>query len=400
MTDLPPPSEPPTPSFPVSPDPQLPPVPAPPPASPPSFDQPPITDAIPAAPSAPVPPAGPPATAVPGQATNPAPLPVDVPAPLPVDVPAPLPVDVDAWIDSPHQAEDFNPPGDASIVGSGLLKRYGLLNAVNEVDFYVPRGSVYGLIGPNGAGKSTLMSMVASLLLPTGGRLLVEGHDPISDPAAVRRKIGYMPDGLGVYEGMNVAEYIEFFASAYRIDRDLWTGLTDTLLELVELEVKRTAPVNSLSRGMKQRLSLARALVHDPDLLILDEPASGLDPRARIELRRLIENLNSMGKTVLVSSHILTELQEVCTHVGIMEAGRLLASGSPAEILEQTRVRQRVLAVFADGTTQEYELDGTTSRSDLLRRLVLEDPREVVEYRDVSQGLEDVFLSVTQGIVQ
>ena len=294
----------------------------------------------------------------------------------------------------------FSPPADASIAGAGLTKRYGLLNAVNDVDFYVPRGSVYGLIGPNGAGKSTLMSMIASLLLPTGGRLVVEGHDPITEPAEVRRKIGYMPDGLGVYEGMNVAEYIEFFAAAYRIDRDLWTGLTDSLLELVELEVKRTAQVNSLSRGMKQRLSLARALVHDPQLLILDEPASGLDPRARIELRRLIENLNAMGKTVLVSSHILTELQEVCTHVGIMEAGRLLASGSPADILEQTRIRHRVLAVFEDGTTQEFDLEDGMSRADLLRKLVLEDPREVVEYRDVSQGLEDVFLSVTEGIVQ
>ncbi len=298
------------------------------------------------------------------------------------------------------QSSNFDPPADASIAASGLVKRYGLLNAVNHVDFYVPRGSVYGLIGPNGAGKSTLMSMVASLLLPTAGRISVEGFDPIAQPAEVRRKIGYMPDGLGVYEGMNVAEYIEFFAAAYRIERDLWESLTDTLLELVELEVKRTAAVNSLSRGMKQRLSLARALVHDPDLLILDEPASGLDPRARIELRRLIENLSAMGKTVLVSSHILTELQEVCTHVGIMEAGRLLASGSPADILEQTRIRQRVLAVFEDGSTEEFDLADGMTRADLLRQLVLEDPREVVEYRDVSQGLEDVFLSVTEGIVQ
>ena len=289
---------------------------------------------------------------------------------------------------------------DASIVGTRLVKRYGLLHAVNEVDFYVPRGSVYGLIGPNGAGKSTLMSMIASLLLPTAGQLLVEGHDPIAEPAEVRRKIGYMPDGLGVYEGMDVAEYIEFFAAAYRIDREQWPALIENLLELVELEVKRTAPVNSLSRGMKQRLSLARALVHDPALLILDEPASGLDPRARIELRRLIENLNAMGKTVLVSSHILTELQEVCTHVGIMEAGRLLASGSPTDILEQTRVRQRMLAMFDDGTSEEFAVEDGVTRADLLRRLVLEDPREVVEFRDVSQGLEDVFLSVTEGIVQ
>ncbi len=366
---------------------------------------------LPQVPAPPAPTPGPGSTPAPIPGSSPAPVapPTGPPSAPPAMVPpGPAPANGEravagsaTLIDvAAESASSFNPPADASVAGVGLLKRYGLLNAVNEVDFYVPRGSVYGLIGPNGAGKSTLMSMIASLLLPTGGRLIVEGHDPIADPAAVRRKIGYMPDGLGVYEGMNVAEYIEFFAAAYRIERDRWDSLTDTLLELVELEVKRTAPVNSLSRGMKQRLSLARALVHDPELLILDEPASGLDPRARIELRRLIENLNAMGKTVLVSSHILTELQEVCTHVGIMEAGRLLASGSPAEILDQTRVRERVLAVFDDGTTEEFDLVDGMSRADLLRKLVLEDPREVVEYRDVSQGLEDVFLSVTEGIVQ
>ncbi len=325
------------------------------------------------------------------------PPPVDATSPDTTPPPPGPPIAVDA---SPAPPRSFEVPEDASVAGTGLLKKYGSLHAVNEVDFYVPRGSVYGLIGPNGAGKSTLMSMVASLLLPTAGALVVEGHDPITEPSEVRRKIGYMPDGLGVYEGMNVAEYIEFFAAAYRIPRDEWSALTDSLLELVELEVKRSAPVNSLSRGMKQRLSLARALVHDPALLILDEPASGLDPRARIELRHLIENLNGMGKTILVSSHILTELQEVCTHVGIMEAGRLLASGSPTDIMEQTRVVKRMLAVFADGTTEEIDLPEDTKPSEVLRKLVLDDPREIVEFRDISQGLEDVFLSVTEGIVQ
>ena len=319
--------------------------------------------------------------------------------------PPPPPLGGVATLAPEAPAAEFQPPADAAIAASYLSKWYGMLPAVNEVNFYVPRGSVYGLIGPNGAGKSTLMSMAASLLLPTSGRIVVEGHDPIIDSAEVRKRIGYMPDGLGVYEGMNVTEYIEFFAAAYRIPKSEWKGLTASLLELVELEVKNTSMVNSLSRGMKQRLSLARALVHDPQLLILDEPASGLDPRARIELRHLIENLNAMGKTILVSSHILTELQEVCTHVGIMEAGRLLASGSPAEIREQTKQVERVQARFDDGTTQEFDLtDGVTvdglSKAELLRKLVLEDSREVVEYTDISQGLEDVFLSVTEGIVQ
>jgi ABC-2 type transport system ATP-binding protein len=288
----------------------------------------------------------------------------------------------------------------AAISAVGVVKRYGTLRAVDRVDFHVPRGSVYGLIGPNGAGKSTLMSIAASLLLPNEGMIRVEGHDPITESEQVRRRIGYMPDGLGVYEGMSVAQYIEFFAAAYKIPRDRWPSLTDGLLELVELEVKRTSPVNSLSRGMKQRLSLARALVHEPDLLILDEPASGLDPRARIELRHLLTNLNAMGKTILVSSHILTELQEVCSHVGIMEAGRLLASGSPAEILAQARAVARVQATFADGTTEILDLPEGMSRADLLRRLVLDDPREVVAFTDAGQGLEDVFLTVTKGIVQ
>lgn len=293
-----------------------------------------------------------------------------------------------------------SPVGQAAIAATGVVKRYGLLRAVDGVDFHVPTGSIYGLIGPNGAGKSTLMSIAASLLLPNEGTIRVEGFDPIVDPMEVRRRIGYMPDGLGVYEGMNVADYIEFFAAAYKIPRDRWSDLTSSLLELVELEVKRTASVNSLSRGMKQRLSLARALVHDPALLILDEPASGLDPRARIELRHLMTNLNAMGKTILVSSHILTELQEVCSHVGIMEAGRLLASGSPTEILDQARAVERVEVSFADGTSEIIDVPDGQSRAELLRHLVVEDPREVVGFTDAGQGLEDVFLTVTEGIVQ
>lgn len=300
----------------------------------------------------------------------------------------------------PAQLAPAPPPATPSIMATGVVKRYGTLRAVDNVDFHVPKGSIYGLIGPNGAGKSTLMSIAASLLLPNAGSVWVEGHDPITESGLVRRQIGYMPDGLGVYEGMNVSQYIEFFAAAYKIPRSDWPALIDALLELVELQVKRTAPVNSLSRGMKQRLSLARALVHDPALLILDEPASGLDPRARIELRHLLVNLNAMGKTILVSSHILTELQEVCSHVGIMEAGRLLASGSPADIMAQAQSVQRVQVDFADGSSEIMDLPPGMTRGELLRRLVLEDPREVVAYTDAGKGLEDVFLSVTEGIVQ
>ncbi len=292
------------------------------------------------------------------------------------------------------------PVDDAIVRTHELTKRYGNLVAVNAVNLAVPRGSIYGLIGPNGAGKTTLMTMVCSLLRPTSGSVSVDGHDPMVDPAAVRKKTGYMPDGLGVYEGLDVGGYLEFFAAGYRIPRNEWPALIDGLLELVDLEVKRDAQVNSLSRGMKQRLSLARALVHDPDLLILDEPASGLDPRARVELRELLWQLQSMGKTIIVSSHILTELQEICTHVGIVEAGRLLAEGSPSDISMKAGSVRRVEVRFLDGTTEMFEVPDAAAQAELLRRLVLDSTRPVLECRELSAGLEEVFMNVTQGIVQ
>jgi len=203
-----------------------------------------------------------------------------------------------------------------------------------------------------------------------------------------------------VYEGLDVGGYLEFFAAAYDIDREQWPGLIDGLLELVALEVKRDAAVNSLSRGMKQRLSLARALVHDPKLLILDEPASGLDPRARIELRELLWALQGMGKTIIVSSHILSELQEICSHVGIVEAGRMLAEGSPESITTNIGAKLRVRVRFSDGTEEDFEVDDRAAQIELLRTLVNTPGREVVEFRELSTGLEDVFMNVTKGIVQ
>jgi len=289
---------------------------------------------------------------------------------------------------------------DAIVRTSGLTKMYGPLPAVNNITLAVPRGSIYGLIGPNGAGKTTLMTMIASLLRPTAGEIWVDGFDPGANSAAVRRITGYMPDGLGVYEGLDVGGYLEFFAAAYEIPRDEWPELIDGLLELVALEVKRDAAVNSLSRGMKQRLSLARALVHDPKLLILDEPASGLDPRARIELRELLWALQGMGKTIIVSSHILSELQEICSHVGIVEAGQMLAEGSPESITTNIGAKLRVRVRFDDGTEEEFEVDDRTAQIELLRALVNSPGREVVEFRELGTGLEDVFMNVTKGIVQ
>jgi ABC-2 type transport system ATP-binding protein len=291
-------------------------------------------------------------------------------------------------------------PGSEPIVSvRGLTKRYGQLFAVRDLDLDVPRGATYGLIGPNGAGKTTTMAVLASLLLPTAGVVRVAGLDPATDPAGVRAKVGYMPDVLGVYDATTVEEYLQFFAGAYRVPRRQWPGLLDGLLELVDLTTKRDAEVNSLSRGMKQRLSLARALVHDPDLLILDEPASGLDPRARIDLRTLLVTLREMGKTVLISSHILPELQEVCTDVAIIEAGRLLAAGPPREILDRLGGGRTIVVTLADGEERRFTVADDAEQAQLLRDLVAEG-LDILEFRHDGGDLEDLFMAITKGTVQ
>ncbi|MDO8363523.1 MAG: ABC transporter ATP-binding protein [Actinomycetota bacterium] len=292
------------------------------------------------------------------------------------------------------------PAADVAVRAQQLTKRYGNLLAVNQLDLVVPRGSVFGLIGPNGAGKSTTFAMMASLLRPTSGRIIVMGADPSKKPRTVRRRMGYMPDNLGVYDNLRVDEYIEFFAASYGIHRSEWTALVDGLLELVDLSVKRSAMVNSLSRGMKQRLSLARALVHDPELLILDEPASGLDPRARVELRELLKTLNGMGKTIVISSHILAELEEMCTDIAIMEAGKLLAAGPPREILERLGGARTVKVRFATGISETFTVADDAEQAALLRRLLVDEGRDVVEFVEHSGGLEQLFMTITEGVVQ
>ena len=295
------------------------------------------------------------------------------------------------------------PPGgdvpDLAIEVEGLTKRYGDLFAVRDLDLAVPKGAVFGLIGPNGAGKSTTFLALASLLTPTSGRVKVGGHDPVADARAVRACLGYMPDVMGVYDNLRVTEYLEFFAGAYRLPKSSWPGLIEGLLELVDLTTKRDAMVDALSRGMKQRLSLARALVHDPEVLVLDEPARGLDPRARVELRELLVELRAMGKTVVVSSHILAELEEMCTEVAIMEAGRLLAVGTPRDIGDQLGGGRMVKVRLAGGEVQEHAVASEADQQALLARLVAEG-LPVVEFTETSSGLEDLFLRITKGVVQ
>src|SRR5882757_3399574 len=225
-----------------------------------------------------------------------------------------------------------------------FTKRYGDFVAVEDLSFTIGKGEVFGFIGPNGAGKSTTIRFLATLLRPTFGEGMVAGKSVTKDPMGVRRVIGYMLDDFGVYDGMKVWEFLDFFAVAYEIPRAYRKKIIGQVLELLDLTHKRDDYVNGLSKGMKQRLCLAKTLVHDPPVLILDEPASGLDPRARLEMKALLTELRGMGKTILISSHILSELADFCTSIGIIERGKLLAAGSIQEITRQLR-SHRVLKV-------------------------------------------------------
>ena len=238
------------------------------------------------------------------------------------------------------------------ITVEGLVKRYGRSPALDGVSFSVPAGSIYGFLGPNGAGKTTALRILATLLMPTEGKASVAGEDIVRHPARARKNIGYMPDFFGVYDDLTVREYLEFYAQAHGVPRDQWRKIIADLLELVDLGHKRDDFVETLSRGMKQRLGMARCLVHDPDVLLLDEPASGLDPRARVEMREVLKEISRMGKAVLISSHILPELEDLSTEVGIIHRGRMVASGPVESILAQLGA-SRVLEVQTLGRAAE-----------------------------------------------
>ena len=243
----------------------------------------------------------------------------------------------------------------AIIETKNLTKRYGGLTAVNDLSLAVEQGAIYGFVGPNGAGKTTTMRMLTTLLQPTSGEAWVAGCSTTKDARGVRRAIGYMPDFFGVYDDMKVWEYLDFFAACYEIPEVTRTGLITDLLELVDLTHRREDMVDTLSRGMKQRLCLARTLAHDPQVLILDEPASGLDPRARIEIRELLMELSRMGKTIFFSTHILADVAEICTQVGIVEAGRLVAQGSMQE-MQRRLMPHRRLNITLLGRVEEARL--------------------------------------------
>jgi ABC-2 type transport system ATP-binding protein len=302
----------------------------------------------------------------------------------------------------------------------GFTKRYGKLLAVQDLNLKIEPGETFGFIGPNGAGKSTTIRFLATLLKATGGEGIVNGHCVSRDPLGVRRSVGYMPDSFGVYDGMKVWEFLDFFALAYQIPRARRKQVVADVIDLLDLTAKRDDFVNGLSRGMKQRLCLAKTLVHDPPVLILDEPASGLDPRARIEVKALLKELRRMGKTILISSHILTELADCCTSIGIIERGKLLMHGPIDEVyrriqrnrtvqikfltnleagLSIIRSRPETRAVQVENHSVAVELDATDEQvAELLEQLIAGGVR-LHGFAEKEPTLEDVFMMVTKGAV-
>jgi ABC-2 type transport system ATP-binding protein len=302
-----------------------------------------------------------------------------------------------------------------------LTKQYKDLIALDKLNLTIDRGDIYGFIGPNGAGKTTTIRILATLLRPTSGQAFVCGYSVNGQAKHIRRKIGYVPDEFGIYEDMTVTEYLEFFAALYEINGKERQRVIKDVLELTDLAYKKDAQVDSLSRGMRQRLALARVLLHDPDVLLLDEPASGLDPRARIEIRELLKELRSMGKTILISSHILSELAELCNKVGIIERGQLLFSGPVEEILAKVRshdvvqlkvregtehavaaLRAHDLVVRADvidGDVVEVQLKEAATDISFVPAFLQEKGFKLLMVREEEIDLEDAFMKVTKGQV-
>jgi ABC-2 type transport system ATP-binding protein len=299
-----------------------------------------------------------------------------------------------------------------------LRVSYGKFEAVKGISLDIPKGEVFGFIGPNGAGKSTTIRVLATLQPKFRGMALVGGLDVISQPQQVREKIGYMPDFFGVYEDLTALEYLHFFAAAYKLPSHRRKGVIDDVLALTDLGHKANSPVDGLSRGMKQRLALARVLLHDPDLLLLDEPASGLDPRARIEVRELLKALKEMGKTILISSHILHELSQLCTRIGIIETGEMVAQGSLNDIFQQLQLKRiihiRLEEPAADLENRVKNIPGVDSvesqvdrwairlREDELsvadfHQALVEEKARVTMFQPEAMDMETAFMKLTEG---
>ncbi|RJR10060.1 ABC transporter ATP-binding protein [Candidatus Parcubacteria bacterium] len=303
-----------------------------------------------------------------------------------------------------------------------LTKKYGKFTALDSLNLKVEKGTVFGFVGHNGAGKSTTFSILSTLLAPTSGTAYVNGYDVTENPKMVRKFIGYMPDFFGVYDQFRADEYLDFYGASYGIPYEERQKLIPQLLELVNLTDKRDAYVDVLSRGMKQRLCLARALIHDPEVLILDEPASGLDPRARIEMREILRELKHMGKTIMISSHILPELAEMCDEIGVINGGKLVATGRVEQIHQQLQAN-KVLKVLVTGNMEgaiqffedcpsvsniqinehkenllSFSFEGTDEEQVELLKNALGRGIMILSFSQEESNLEDIFLEITKGV--
>lgn len=301
-----------------------------------------------------------------------------------------------------------------------LCKKYGRVNAVSNLNFNVRRGTIFGLVGENGAGKTTTMSMLATLSTPTSGKAVINGYEVTEKPRLVRESIGFMPDAFGVYDDLTVEEYLLFYADCYRVGRDTARRRQEDLLARVQLEDKRLVYVNALSRGMQQRLEIARCLMHDPQVLILDEPSSGLDPRSRIEMRGVLHRLRELGKTILISSHNLQELGEIADEIGIMRNGELAAVAAVSVMLAHSTAH-RTLVISGHGseaiwmqvlgndeqvlevseTTEGYVVvyGGTVEQQALLMRRCVEAGLTLYQFAERPTDIETLFLRLTERTV-
>ncbi len=302
-----------------------------------------------------------------------------------------------------------------------LHKEYKGLTAVKDLSLHLEAGDIFGFIGPNGAGKTTTIKMLATLLKPTSGTALIDGIDVVENPEAVRGRIGYMPAFFGIYDDMRVWEYLDFFAGAYRLPKNQRPRIIDDVLNLTDLIGKKDNYVEELSTGMKQRLCLAKTLIHDPKVLLLDEPASGLDPRARIEIKELFKELKAMGKTIIISSHILPELADFCNKVGIIERGEMLVSGDVQDIMAQVTEGktleiklldnyERATELLADApgvrgvrpvnAHLHVEFAGDLEAQADLNKMLVDNGLRVLAFTEQETDLEDIFMKVTKGLVQ
>ena len=304
---------------------------------------------------------------------------------------------------------------------TGLTRTYGAMTALSNLDLTVNQGDLFGFIGSNGAGKTTTLRILATFLAPSAGQAIVLGHDVVRDADAVRHVIGYMPDFFGVYKDMEVTEYLDFFGACYKIPTAQREKTVNDVLELVGLSEKKGALIGALSRGMQQRLGLARVLIHDPKVLLLDEPASGLDPRARIEMMAILQELQRMGKTIIISSHILSELQTLCNRVAIIEKGKLIYAGPVQGVRDQmasgrvvwVRVSSdqaqaidllKTLTEVTDAAAEDGAVKVTLASHDtdhsIIADVLVRGGARLTELREDELGLEEVFLRVTRGETQ